>query len=319
MAAIPLLKNSTNVRSVERDPAFHAWAVQAAEAVGQSFTAREAKAPWAIRAAMRALTAISPDLASAWAARLFCTPPRRSAPADERAALASARAGAVVVAGQRIQTWTWGEGPPVLLVHGWGGRGGQLHRFVPGLLARGLSVVTFDGPGHGASDGRLGSLVELGRAARGVADALPAPLHGLVAHSMGGAATAFALSQGLSAQSAVFIAPPSTAVRWVGVVARALDLKEEVRDGMVARVEARLGVPIGALTMDRLGPIQRTPLLVIHDAQDREVPHASGVEVVSRWPGARLHTTRGLGHTRVLADPDVIALATGFVGEGSLA
>jgi hypothetical protein len=31
------------------------------------------------------------------------------------------------------------------------------------------------------------------------------------------------------------------------------------------------------------------------------------------WPGATLHVTRGLGHNRILRDPQVIAKVTDFV------
>ncbi len=314
MTALAHLENSTNVRSIERDPALHAWAVLASDAFARDLSPRRPGAPWVLRAAMRALTALSPALASRLAARIFCTPPRPPAPPEEREALSRARPGALVVAGDLIRTWTWGEGPPVLLVHGWGGRGGQLHGFVPGLLARGYSVVTFDGPGHGSSGGRLSSLVEIGRAAKAVATSLPGPLKGVIAHSVGGPATATALDAGMEAENAVFVAPPFALSAWVGPFSEAMGLDPVVREGMVRRVEERVGVRLDALTMERIGPRMRTPLLVIHDEEDREVPYTAGAAVAARWPGARMHATRGLGHKRVLGDAGVIALATGFVG-----
>jgi hypothetical protein len=56
-----------------------------------------------------------------------------------------------------------------------------------------------------------------------------------------------------------------------------------------------------------------TPALVVHDRTDGEVPWSDGDEVARAWPGARLRTTEGLGHRRVLRDPAVIAEATAFV------
>jgi pimeloyl-ACP methyl ester carboxylesterase len=44
------------------------------------------------------------------------------------------------------------------------------------------------------------------------------------------------------------------------------------------------------------------PLLVVHDRNDRRLAWAASVELVDRWPDARLLTTEGLGHSRLLGD-----------------
>jgi hypothetical protein len=48
-------------------------------------------------------------------------------------------------------------------------------------------------------------------------------------------------------------------------------------------------------------------------ASDRYVPFDQGVLVAAAWPDARLKNTEGLGHNRILRDPDVIAAAAGFL------
>src|SRR6266446_3807256 len=99
----------------------------------------EPKVPAWLRAALPALAAVAP--------------PRHPAPERERAALATAVAFDVPFRGRRLRAWRWGgRGAPVLLVHGWGGRAGQMAAFAPPLLDAGLSAVAFDGPAHGHSD-----------------------------------------------------------------------------------------------------------------------------------------------------------------------
>src|SRR5437867_8848785 len=142
-----------------------------------------------LRPGIRALSALAPGLAARVAERMLLTPARHSAPPQEIAALASARRTIVRVEETALSTWTWGHGPRVLLVHGWAGRGGQLAAFVPPLLARGFSVVTFDAPGHGASPAPQTSVVAFTGAVRAVAAAL-GPIRGVVAHSLGAVATA---------------------------------------------------------------------------------------------------------------------------------
>ena len=57
-------------------------------------------------------------------------------------------------------------------------------------------------------------------------------------------------------------------------------------------------------------------LLVFHDHDDREVPFAHGDRLAATWPDAELRTTEGLGHRRILRDPDVLAEAVAFVRQG---
>ena len=45
---------------------------------------------------------------------------------------------------------------------------------------------------------------------------------------------------------------------------------------------------------------------MIHDQDDREVPLPHGERLAAAWPGARLVTTTGLGHRRILRDPAVL-------------
>jgi pimeloyl-ACP methyl ester carboxylesterase len=53
--------------------------------------------------------------------------------------------------------------------------------------------------------------------------------------------------------------------------------------------------------------------LVIHDRDDRMMPWLHGATVARHWPGARLMSTEGLGHRRILADEAVTRAAADFI------
>jgi pimeloyl-ACP methyl ester carboxylesterase len=57
--------------------------------------------------------------------------------------------------------------------------------------------------------------------------------------------------------------------------------------------------------------------LVIHDSNDRFIPHSEAVELAGAWPDGRLITTTGLGHHRILRDPEVIDSAVAFISEST--
>src|SRR3954466_9401839 len=67
-----------------------------------------------------------PELAGAWAERLFLTPPRNGGAAALD--LIDARASFFEHKGRHIATWRWGsaDAPLVILAHGWGGYAAQM-------------------------------------------------------------------------------------------------------------------------------------------------------------------------------------------------
>jgi pimeloyl-ACP methyl ester carboxylesterase len=283
-------------------------------AMQKSTSVRSQQMPWPIRLmrpALRTLSALSPELAAPVAERLFLTAPRYPQPAQEIAALEGARR-TIVHADSSIPAWTWGHGPAVLLVHGWGGRGAQMASFVPPLVAHGYSVVAFDAPGHGASREPQSSVVAFVNAIRAV-DAALGPVRGVIAHSIGAAATAVALRDGLRADAAVFLAPPADLTVYADLMLETLGFGRRTRDVMRARVEQRLGVLWSTLAVGGFAPQMRTPLLVIHDREDSEVPWQDGAIIAGAWPGATLTTTSGLGHRRLLRAADVVSGAAEFL------
>ena len=55
------------------------------------------------------------------------------------------------------------------------------------------------------------------------------------------------------------------------------------------------------------------PTLIIHDRDDMSTSVTDGAAIAAAWRGARLHVTTGLGHHRLLRDPDVVTEVVDFV------
>lgn len=276
-------RKSTNVRSYTSGPA---W----------------------IRTAFSTAGRLTPGLTSIVAAQLFRRTSRKAPRPGERDVLQTASP--MTLAG--MQAWSWGEGPTILLVHGWNGRATQLGGFVSPLVSRGYRVVAFDAIGHGESPGGLLSLPELATCIAEVANEL-GKIYGVVAHSLGGAATTLALSQGLDVERAVFISPPSDPREFLRYFSAALGIGDEVRARVQERVERRLGMTMEDMQATAHAPTMQVPLLVIHDRDDKEVPVRVGQSVAQAWPDAELIITQGLGHQRILGDEAVKNVAVSFI------
>ena len=280
-----------------------------------STNVRTKMALWGVRATARSLGAVAPGLAASWGERLFLTPRRTRRSRTAEAVLAKGRQRVLKLAGEQVAVWSWGEGPRVLLVHGWSGYGGQLTAFVAPLVEAGFSVVAYDAPGHGVSSGRRSSLPEMAELVAEVGRATGGPF-AVVAHSLGASATAVAMRDGLKAERAVFLSPPSDPRGGIWAFGKAMGLSDGVQRRIQARIETRFDMRMRDLALPNFVGLLRVPLRIFHDVGDREVPLAAGEAVAQAWPGATLTRTEGLGHYRILYSPEVVAPAVDFIAEG---
>jgi pimeloyl-ACP methyl ester carboxylesterase len=267
-----------------------------------------------MRGALRLLSATAPAVASRVAADLFMKPRRYAAPPREQTLLAAGEPFAVPLGpSMTVRAWRFGAGPAVVLVHGWEGRGSQLAPFVAPLVERGYSVVTFDAPGHGASDGSRSSLPHFTWALRGVAATTGTP-HAVIAHSLGCAATTLALRDGLAVERLAFLSPPLDPAEYTNRFGDILGLDGATIAAMRLRIEERFLRKWSDYSLAETARTMTAPLLVVHDRDDQDTFWNEGAALAAAWPNARLLTTEGLGHRRILRDAGVIEAVTNFVG-----
>lgn len=279
----------------------------------------------ATRLATRAGMSVASLLAPAWAARKasqwFITPPRILHTPRELQSLTRGTRLTLSTSMGALATWRFGDpaAPAIILSHGWGGRGAQFREFVPALLAAGYQVWLFDHVGHGLSEGREAPITDFARGIAAVANHVERQgiaIAGFIGHSLGCAGVGMALRHQLvhlNGVRVVQVAPPSSMIRYSRFFARALGLPERVRGAMQWRIEQRIGVKWQELEMPVAAASLIAKALVIHDEDDRDVRIESGLAVARAWPDARFKRTRGLGHRKILRDPEVIAAAVDFL------
>jgi pimeloyl-ACP methyl ester carboxylesterase len=84
---------------------------------------------------------------------------------------------------------------------------------------------------------------------------------------------------------------------------------------MIRALEARVHAPMASFEVEAFAPQVSMPVLVVHDTDDLEVPYADGPRLAELL-GARLLTTNGLGHRRILYMPNVVMAIVEFIEEG---
>lgn len=275
-----------------------------------------------VRRRFRVLERLAPGLGSRWAVELWCTPPVMESALRLPPGVPPGKPLEAYWDGHRVVGEEWGEGPPVYLVHGWGGRRPHLAMFIKPLVAAGYRVIAFDLPSHNESDpgelapGRTTS-VECAAAIKAVIEA-HGSAHAVVAHSLGGNATVCAAAEGASVGRLVLLSPMGDFPLYLDLFAARHDFGRRIRAGLQRRLEKRIGMPLHETNMEHVGRLAGyPPLLVIHDPDDPDAPYAASQRLAATWPGARLLTTKGLGrlaHYRILRHRPAITAGVEFIG-----
>lgn len=270
-----------------------------------------------IRAAMRALSRISPYWAARLAFRLWHYPRRHPEPRREKEWLNSAQQQQVDYLDGQLTLYRWGEGPPVLLVHGWDGRASQMGAFAGPLVNAGYQAVAVDLPAHGRSSGKRTNMLESAAAVHHVGKVVGS-LAAVIAHSFGAGASAKAIADGLRTDKVVLLSPPAN-LRWLvdnyhqilnlsaaGAVQFEKILVERYGESVWQQVSTDHNMAQAALDG-----------VIVHDRDDRDVPISQSETLHRAWPQSRLVETTGLGHRRILRDPSVISRCVEYVSAQS--
>ncbi len=206
-----------------------------------------------------------------------------------------------------VRCWKWGRGPGVILAHGWGGRGIQLHRFIEPLVGRGYSAITFDAPGHGDSQGNTSSYFEFTDTIRTfLASSNCHNIQGIIAYSMGAAAAVNSIVKEKRSVEAALVAPILRLEELLTCYFDAMGIPKPIYQNLIEEYEHQFGYSLHRDNPSKLMREIDSKILIVHDKNDSTVPYGDSKDISDRFQNVSLHTTEGLGHGRVLADRSVV-------------
>jgi esterase/lipase len=275
-----------------------------------------------VRFAFSTLGRIFPKKAAEIAYTLFTTPRIRAVHKASDEILESARVFEFLYGKLLLKGYEWGNGEKkILLVHGWESRGTALRSFVPSLVAAGYKVIAFDGPAHGNSPGYrinlsgfAGAVLSIMRQVGGV--------QSIITHSFGGPTSVYALAHldnSVEIDKMVFIAvPASTQV----VVRQAMALMNLPKNA-IAHFKNISTQKINKMPLEQadilhaLEQVKVNEVLIVHDKNDNSVPFKSAEVIFEKYDHTSLLVTEGLGHSRLLKNPQVVNKVVEFIGPPS--
>jgi pimeloyl-ACP methyl ester carboxylesterase len=246
---------------------------------------------------------------------LFCTPlPGTRARSTSVAAPEFVRQ-TVNADGITYQAYVLGDPksqPYLLCAHGWGSFGLRFAPWAKAAQAAGFALVSFDHGAHGRSGGHLATFPSFVAGINAMRGAFGEPAAG-IGHSFGGAAMALAAAENALQCPLVLIAPPADLMVAIRYFVRRVKLPLTYATEIAAVLSARVGRDVRSFAAKTSTVNVHQRVLVIHDVADNEVSWNAGVQYAMLAPNARMLSTTGLGHHRVLNDAQTMHAALAHI------
>lgn len=207
-----------------------------------------------------------------------------------------------------------GVGPKkILLLHGWSGWIGQFKDLISEIDLNEYTVYAVHPAGHGeseVSESHPGCFIE---AVLEAYEYVGASFDVGVGHSLGAAALVYAQSTSSCFDRLVLVSGPATIEGVLSRFARFVNLGKRSERLFVRGMEETVGLKIDRLDLLTLAPSIDTPVLLIHDELDSEVPVAEAKALHEAFPRSRLTYTKGYGHSRLLQNREVTREIAEFI------
>lgn len=254
------------------------------------------------------LQAISPKLATLFAAKLFTTPIKHTIPKRELQMDKNSKQQKIGVPAikKEIVVYQYGEGKKkVLLVHGWSGRGTQLVKIADELLLMGYQVISFDAPAHGKSQGKttlmpefIASILELEKQF--------GPFEFAIGHSLGGMSILNAIKRNLKVKKAVIIGSGDIIQDIMDDFVNQIQLKPNIAPLLKDYFEKKYGENMESFSSHLAAQEVKIPILIFHDKNDEDVDVKAAYNINKHLLNSELVITEGLGHRKILGNDKVI-------------
>lgn len=259
------------------------------------------------------LQIISPRLSSFMAYHLWFVPGRKGIKKIPPFTPQGYVSSALKLNRKTVCYWSAGNGPSVLLVHGWASCGNQMAKSAQAFLDKGYKVIWLDAPAHGQSTGWQTNLFECAQAIAEV-QKLEGDFEAVMAHSFGVPCSLYAMKHGLVTKKLIAVSTPATATGLIDKFCKIIKANKRTHQSLSRRIDKFIGdlnmAEIGAEDMAR--EIDQE-CLVIHDKHDRMIRCEEGLAVQKNLKHSSFMLTESLGHNRVLNDPQVISRCVEFI------
>lgn len=203
----------------------------------------------------------------------------------------------------------WGSGSRmVLITHGWGSKAADFTELIIALRELpDTTVIAFDVPGNGSSEGELSNGELFAKAALAVIAAYGTPTV-MIGHSLGGMANIIALTRMIKLPRLVIsITPLIRLGENFEESMRATDVPVNAQNAFFDSFEKVVGVPASAYDLEKLYNFgSGLNHILLFDQADMVSPHGYISDFLTAHSQIRSKNYLGAGHERIIKSPEVI-------------
>ncbi len=200
----------------------------------------------------------------------------------------------------------------VLLLHGWSGRGTQLHHIADKILENRMMVITFDAPAHGSSSGKSTNMLEYLETIKFI-EKKYGPFDVAIGHSWGAMTLLNAAVNNQNFKKIVVIGAEDKISDVITSFVKKFELNPILVDKIIKYYNKKLKFHINDFSSGKAAKNIEIPTFVIHDTQDKFVPVSSAYKIRQNLKNGLLLITNGLGHHKIFKDKIVIQKIIDFI------
>ncbi|WP_164510886.1 alpha/beta fold hydrolase [Nonlabens xiamenensis] len=244
------------------------------------------------------LQLFSSQKAAALALRVFSIPRSGFLKEDQQAYLDKARKQQIGYEDGLIMLYHWkGDGPTVLLNHGWESNSWRWKYLIEPLKAEGYNIVSIDAPAHGNSSGKLFTAVKYSKVIRTVMELYEPSI--VIAHSVGAMATIYQESQHPHPflRRLVLLGSPNKLEVIMKGYQNIVGFNKSVYSSLNQHLNQQFGFQIKEFNTADFAKKVNVPTLLIHHTEDAIVGYEAMQEIASQMPNATTYTSSTGGHS----------------------
>lgn len=258
------------------------------------------------------LEKFAPSLAKAIAVRLFLTPVRSPFKREEREIIRTYTLSELRVQGRKVIYYTKGEGPTLILLHGWSGRAMQFRKMAAFLVESGFKVVMIDAPGHGLSEGKRSTIFQFAAAFEAVLNK-EMNVKAVIAHSLGAAAVSYSASKGTKIPAFIVLGAPVIAQDILQSFSDTINASSLIHDAIRDAAIDIYNERFDDVSMQETFKKVDTPVLSLHGKLDRDVPLTHQAYLIKINPSIDHVIYDDLGHRSILKEAAVFKDIVGWL------
>ena len=165
---------------------------------------------------------------------------------------------------------------------------------------------------HGNSGGSAANPVAFADAIRAASEEF-GPFSAAVGHSMGCVGLAIARDLGVEIPCYALIASPANMQETLQAFADFTCLPKQPAELFIRGVGEQVGRAAVELDVGDLLSQHQPNLLLLHSEDDLEVPFNAAETIQRKLPGTDIFRASGVGHRRIIQDPEVISVVSHFL------